>query len=123
LQVLDEQLYADAAFGGTLGAGEAHGLFDEYVLTGLESGQRERLVQVRRQADIDGVDVGIGEEFFSGCVLGDVGEIELLARAPEVALNAAHVTGTLDGVAFCDGGERGSRNCLQPLQVGAAHES
>ena len=80
-------------------------------------------MQVRGQADIDSVDVGIGEELFGRGVLRDVGEIELLAGAAEVPLNAAHVTGTLDWVTFGDGGERGSRNCLQPLQVGAAHES
>ena len=58
---------------------------------GGESGDRGWLVQMRGQAEVDGLDGFVGEGCVEGLEFFEAGEIEGFAGAVEVALNGAEV--------------------------------
>ena len=102
---------------------QRHRLFDQHMLAGAQRGGRDRHVLVRGQADIDSLDLLVGQCFFRSVVFADAREIHLLARSANIALNIAQVAREpfLDSVG--DGEQSCVRDIFPGFQMGAAHEA
>ncbi len=102
---------------------ERHGLFDQHVLAGVEGGNGRRSVQVRRQADVDGLGPRVVDGLAPVAVGGDVREVLPLARPADVALNAGEIARELARVVARDGHQLRPRDAGQRLEVGRSHEA
>ena len=80
-------------------------------------------MQVARRAQVDGFDVGVGEELFSFVVAGRLAEVHRLAAALEVAAGAAQVARELLLVMARYSRELESGNLRPGVEVRRAHES
>src|SRR5207244_7386550 len=99
------------------------GLLYEDMLAGFERGQRRRGVLLRGIADVDHVDVWIGQQLVELLVLLDSGQVHLRAGRPEVAADAAPVAGAFLGIAAADGGDLGTFQFLRGQVMNHAHET
>ena len=78
-------------------------LFNQHMLAGLEGLNGHPAVGVVGDAQVDQVDLGIGQQGLEVAVAGHAGEIHLAATRPEIALDARPVSGQLLGVAAAQG--------------------
>ncbi len=123
----DHQQHAGllAGFDHPIRGGEVRGdrLFHEDMLAGRGGLQRDRFVHLRGQADVDHVDVRIGEEFVDGLVGRHLGQIHLTSGRTEVALQAGPVAGPFFGVAAGDRGDLAAAELLGRREVRVPHEA
>src|SRR5690348_14845973 len=80
-------------------------------------------VHVRRQADVDGFDVGILHRLVGVEVAADIRKVELLAWSADVPLNVAEVSGEFLLFVAADRCEFRTRYVSHRLQVRTAHEA
>lgn len=73
------------------GAVEAHGFFDEDVFAGAESFYGEGFVEGSGEAEVDGVDIGIEEDFGEAAEGPEVGEVHLRLCRLHVARDRGEV--------------------------------
>ena len=78
------------------------GLLDENVFSCSQSGPRHFRMQMRRRADVDEIDIGIGAQFFKARIALDVAEIHPGTGRSKVTPNTAPVTGEFVGIARAD---------------------
>ncbi len=104
-------------------SGQRDRLFAKHVLAGLERGQRDLAVQVGRQADVDHVDVRIGQQVVELAVRLMTGQIHHLAGRAEVALDRAPVAGQSRGIPGGQRGDLGPFHSLVGQVMDHAHEA
>src|SRR5262249_13886725 len=102
---------------------EGDGLLDQDVFAGAEGGEGGGRVLLGGVADVDEVDVGVGEEVVEPLVRLDAGEVHDLSGPAEVAADAAPVAGEPLGVAAADGGDLGVAQLAGGQVVDHAHEA
>src|SRR6185312_8725640 len=98
-------------------------LFADHVLAGFEGRDGDGQVQRRRQADVDQVDLRIGDQVLPLFVASDVAQFHDGARRAEVALNPAPVAGEFLFVASADRGYLGASHLLVGQVMDHAHEA
>src|SRR5581483_806252 len=93
------------------------------MLAGLERRDRGRRVHVAWVADIDQINLRVFEKGLEVVVLLDSGQIHLLPRRTEVALDAAPVAGKLFAVAATDRSDAGAFQAARSEVMDHAHET
>src|SRR5262249_43962077 len=107
---------------GVLG-GERDGLFDEDMLAGAQGRQGHGRVEVGGGADVDEIDVGVGEELVEVLVAFEVGEVHVGAGGAEITADGGPVAGEFHFVAAGQGGDGGALETGGGEVVDHAHEA
>src|SRR6476620_3975830 len=92
------------------------------MLACLERSHRGGVMQVRRKADVDRVNLRIFQQFGDVPVFPNIREIECSSRSPEIALDIAEVACKLLFVFTINGSQLRFADVFPRLNVSAAHE-
>ena len=93
------------------------------MLAGLQRFQHDRFVLVGWQANIDQIDVRIGQKIVVIRILLDLRQIDLPAARPEIPLDADPVARQFLLVASRDGGHFGTAELPRSREMGVTHEA
>ncbi len=107
---------------GGLGGRERHRLLGDHVLAGLGAADGHLGVQVGGQADVDQVDVGLGDQVLAVGEHLVLGHVHARQRHLEVALHV-RPAGAARGVGVGDGNDLGAGHVLVVGQMRPAHEA
>ena len=101
-----------------------HRFFHQHVLAGLQRGDGQFNVGLRRRGDVHDVDRRIGQEFGNIPVGADLCHVEPHAiGVAHVAADPGEVAVKIAAAGVANGSHRGARHVGQCLNVGRGHEA
>ena len=99
------------------------GLFHQRGLAGLQAFHHHFEMSIGRQADIDQINLRVGDQLSVIGVLADIAEIDMATRGAEVALDRRPVPSQLSRVSGCHRGDSCVGQITRTLEMCVSHEA
>jgi hypothetical protein len=93
------------------------------MLAEFESCPGYRQVKIGREADIDGIELRVGNEVAPIAVFANAGKIEFTDLTPQIAAHMRKIAFARSWIVCADGGNGNPADARKSLEVSSAHES